>query len=960
MSFNLKSGFLSASLCCFLSLTQPLYAAELYRLEIARAPLALALQQLARQTGHTLLARADILPDIETVALTGKLTMSEALALLLANTDLHWQLEGKLLVVLPAPTTPSHAPSHAAITTVPVAKEPLPYETIQVRGYRERSGRYRQLQHLDTHGVELLDSEALLALPQTNLGDALSRLPGIVAERDNGATRQLGLRGLGANFVQVQVNGMASLASMNSIFDHRGSAERSRNFNFNVFDAALFSQVEVEKSYRVAQQEGGIAGTINLQAAKPLDLPEHQKSIQIGLTENTLVGRRSPRLAAKWSASTDTLGIWLAAAYSESLNYETGYRDWGWREQTIAESANGVIAPSAVSVTFASREQQRFGVNSSVQWRPLAQFELIFENLLATLSSTDYEYNLAHLQPRGLRQFALDKFNTLHFASYQQVDIRSEAKLAKVKTDYVNTRLAGTYKPDDRQQLSLAVGFSASVFESPVHDKIFLQAVAQPFSYDFRGAGPLPRLVYATDLSSPELWALHRADVREDRQGHRFLQVHLRYQYQLQPAQRLETGLQLKTFHSDGFERRDDLRELNSLKLPFQIDSKVRPLLQPFTLAAVEPTFASLLALQLPGRISGATFSRELTEQANRPGTAFDVTEETLAWYGQYQWRQQRWRGDIGWRWLNTRVESQGKDILAALAPEAGPASPMLGYRQHYQYGLPALSIAYDWDEQLRLSASASRNLALPTLSHLRVASDVSIADNRVEQGNPALRPFLATSLDFGLEYQGAASFFSLTAFGKRLDSTIVKATRLVPFAELGLPPALLTADRQGQLFSLAKPVNSKGGNIVGMELAGRYNLVPGVVLQANYTYATGNTEYWVNQQQLSAPLLYLSKHTVNLLLSYEQPQCGSRLAVSFRDRYLVDVDNSNGFVGVKPQTFVDAGVFYRFNAQSTLRLDLLNLTDEAITWFADLKAQRPLVHTRSGRSWQLAMEWQF
>lgn len=959
MSFNLKIGFFSASLCCFLSALQPVQSAELYRIDIDRASLATALQQLARQTEHTLLARANILPDIEVAPITGNLSISETLALLLAQTELRWQLEGKLLVVLPAPMPVNHAVSVTA-AIAPVESLPQPYETIQIRGYREQSGSHRQLQRLSTHSVDIVDSSELLMLPQTNLGDALSRLPGIVAERDNGATRQLGLRGLGANFVQVQVNGMESLASMNSIFDHRGSAERSRNFNFNVFDASLFSQVEVEKSYRVAQQEGGIAGTINLQAAKPLDLAEHHKLINIGVTENTLVGQRSPRLAAKWSASTDSLGIWLAAAYSESLNYETGYRDWGWREQTITEPMTKVIAPSAVSVTFASREQQRFGVNSSVQWRPMAKFELIFENLLATLSSTDHEYNLAHLQPRGLEQFALDKFNTLHFASYQQVDIRSEAKLAKVKTDYFNTTLSGIFKPDNRQQLSLAVGFSASVFESPIHDKIFLQAAAQPFSYDFRGTGHWPRLVYATDLTSLEPWVLHRADVREDRQSHRFNQLHLRYQYQLQQTQLFDIGLQLKSFHSDGFERRDDLRDLNQLQLPFSIDNKRRPLFQPFKVAEVDTTFASLLALQLFGRISGSVFSRELAANTNRPGTAFDLTENTLAWYGQYQWRQHRWRGDIGLRWLNTKVNSQGQDILSSVALDTASSNRFQGYHQRYQYWLPAINIAYDWHEQLQLRATASRNLARPTLSHLRVASDVSIADNRVEQGNPALRPFLATSIDLGLEYHAAAGFLAMTSFVKVLDSTIVKDTRLVPFADLGLPPTLLTTDRQGQLFSLAKPVNSKGGSIFGMELAGSYAIVPGVDVQANYTYATGNTCYWVNQQQVSGPLLYLSKHTLNLRISYEHPQWGSRIAASYRDRYIVDVDNINGFIGVKPQTFIDASVFYRFNAQSTLHLDLFNLTDEAITWFADIQAQRPLVHTRSGRSWQLAVQWQF
>ncbi len=89
-------------------------------------------------------------------------------------------------------------------------------------------------------------------------------------EKDTGQTRQLGLRGLGPEFVQVQINGVDTLASFNSVFDHRGSAERSRNVDFNLFSSTLFQQLSLRKSYQASQSEGGIAGTIELQTAGAL------------------------------------------------------------------------------------------------------------------------------------------------------------------------------------------------------------------------------------------------------------------------------------------------------------------------------------------------------------------------------------------------------------------------------------------------------------------------------------------------------------------------------------------------------------------------------------------------------------------------------------------------------------------------------------------------------------------
>ncbi|GAB2909632.1 TonB-dependent receptor [Rheinheimera gaetbuli] len=933
-----------------------------YAINIAPAPLPEALQQLASQTGYGLLARADILPDSMTTTVQGQMPLALALAQLLANSGLQGVLQGNMILLLKAPALKA-ATAPAAAPPKPGSEAPT-IEHMIVRGYRDSLSATQLNKRSHSHIVDTLFAEDMANFPQLNLGDALQRLPGMVAERDNGETRQLGLRGLGPNFVRVQINGIESLATMNSVFDHRGSAERTRNFDFNVFDAALFNQIDVEKTYVVSQDEGGIAGTINLRTPKPFDFQQPQAKASIKAGYNDLSGRYSPRFSALLSDNTAQLGALLSVAYSENTTYETGYRDWGWRafsasDADVSATQANLIAPTAISATFASRAQQRLGLNSVLQWRPSNRLELTLNNLYARLNSDDNEYNLANLNSRQLSAMATDQYNTLQFARFAQTDIRSEAKLSAVATEFLNNSLDLHYQPSTTAAYRLSASVSQSDFNSPLHDKIFLQAPAQPFSFDYRPGRRIPQKYYDIDLTAGQNWQLHRADVREDKVLNRFAIFAVSSEHALHAGSELQFGAQLKEFRSSGFERRDDVRELNHLQLPLHLATVAMPLQQPFAVADVNQSFASLLTQQLSGRISGQPFSRELGAAANRPGTAFTLTEHIFALYGQYNFAWHNWRGNVGLRWLNTDVNSHGESIAAE--PGQANETAQIAVSHQYTNWLPALNLAVDVNDSLILRFAASRNLSRPSVSDLRATADVSIADNRVELGNPALRPFVASALYLGLEYYfGRVNFAAVSAYVKDLDAYIVSETRLVDFAELALPGRLLTKDREGQLFALSRPVNGRGGKIYGVELSARYELSSGLGMLANYTYSHGNSQYSINAQPVKGPLLNLSKHTAQLTLYYENAVGGVRVSTSFRDRYFTGVDNINGFLGLHSMQFFDAALYFQLTPQFKLSLDALNLSNEPIDMFANATADRPLVYTRSGRSWQLGLHAQF
>lgn len=928
-----------------------------FSLHIPAVTLAEALPQLASQTGYALVA-ANPLPAQPSPAVQGEWTLQAALQHLLASSGLQAQLQPGLILILPLASHTATAATHNS--------EQGNTEHIVVQGEAPLLGMALDEQARQGLATDIMFAAEVASMPQLNLGDALQSLPGVVAEKDNGQTRQLGLRGLGPEFVQVQINGVDTLASFNSVFDHRGSAERSRNVDFNLFSSTLFQQLSLRKSYQASQSEGGIAGTIELQTAEPLSEPRATARLGWSTHYNSLSATASPGgQLALFSGGKQLAGM-LLLDYQHSDQIETGYRDWGWRafnrqaastlapDLTALLQSGQLIGPTVTSATLANRQQQRLGLNVSWQWQPNADTEWRWTHLAGQLKSTDQEYNLANLQSQRFSALAVDQFGTVRYGKAEQANIRSEAKLAAAQTEVLHSSLAMRWTPQLHQLYRADLSLSQSDFQSPLHDKIFLQAPGHSYSFDFRPNRRSPLRQYDVDLSERQLWQLQRADVREDQLLHRQWQANVSARFGTVPAA-LTLGAQLKSFSSEGFERRDDVRDLNALQLPFVTTTPAWPLPQPMLVADVDQTFATVLAQGLQGRISGQPFARELTALSNKPGTSFTVQEQQWALYGSYQWTAANWQADAGLRVVQNQTKRQGDQGPTPALP--GTANRLTQRQQHW---LPSLQLAVDLSEQWVFRAAASRNLTRPGLSQLRTSTEISIADNKVEQGNPELQPVLADALDLSLAYQlDESSNLSLTLFQKKLRHFIVTDSQLLSFTELGLPPELLTPDRQGELFTLSKPVNQPAAQLRGLELAGRYQWPQGFGVLAHYSLVSGHSRYPLNQQQLRGPLPGLSGDSGQLSLYWQSPQAGARLVGSYRDQYMTEPDVVNGFIGVRPLLFVDAAAYYQLSNHLRLSLALLNLTDQPIDLFAGLQPNRPQVFTRSGRSLQLSLQLQ-
>lgn len=111
--------------------------------------------------------------------------------------------------------------------------------------------------------VDAITAEDIGAFPDTNLAESLQRITGVAIERTRGEGSTVTVRGFGADFNLVTLNGR-------QMPTHSGGG---RSFDFGDLASESVSGVEIYKTGQASVATGGIGATINIKTAKPLDNP---------------------------------------------------------------------------------------------------------------------------------------------------------------------------------------------------------------------------------------------------------------------------------------------------------------------------------------------------------------------------------------------------------------------------------------------------------------------------------------------------------------------------------------------------------------------------------------------------------------------------------------------------------------------------------------------------------------
>lgn len=188
-------------------------------------------------------------------------------------------------------------------------------EVIAVTGIRGSLSRAMDTKRISTGVVDAISSEDIGKFPDTNLAESLQRITGVSIDRVNGEGSRVTVRGFGADFNLVTLNGR-QLPTNSGL---------GRSFDFGDLAAEGVAGVEVYKTGKAHVPTGGIGATINILSVKPLKNPGLNASFGVKAVNDTstITGDSfTPEISGIYSNTffDDTVGVAFLGSVQERNN----------------------------------------------------------------------------------------------------------------------------------------------------------------------------------------------------------------------------------------------------------------------------------------------------------------------------------------------------------------------------------------------------------------------------------------------------------------------------------------------------------------------------------------------------------------------------------------------------------------------------------------------------------------
>jgi phosphoribosylformimino-5-aminoimidazole carboxamide ribotide isomerase len=854
--------------------------------------------------------------------------------------------------------------------------------------------------------VDVVTADDIAGLPDVSIAESLARLPGVTSQRTGGQASAINIRGLSQDLVSATLNGREQVATSGN-----------RVIEFDQYPSELLSQAAVYKTPIARLIEGGVAGKVELQTARPLSNRD-DFSVTLNLRgsyndradESPDVSSYGYRASASVQAKLldDTLGLALGYARLYQPNVATRFVQFDFTPAgqngapTLDLDGNGVPERRGFGfegVQFGGRET-RDAVIGVVQYEPVSSLRILIDGYYSRFKSDVARRGLRVFNPQSgdtiitnpvivddaivggtfTNRFGVNGFN---FALGTELINQDEGRRDELYT------FGGNIAYDFSETFTAALDVSYSRGESFFNNS---GVNLVPFTQTAAGLRRTDQIPGAISVDY-QLNGLNLPTIRNistdftDRNAFRFSGLFIVPQRDIDELFAVAAdftvdvdGPFVKSFQFGGrYAQRDGERIITSFRT-FGPDAG--PLAIPAELFRVAGFSGAYGRAGLPnfgvadidGLLDLGVGEDRVADQefGFTRDQSFTMQEDTYAGYAQLNFDTLAGglplRGNLGLRVVRTEQGSTPQGTSAA----------GLFIGDEYTDFLPSANFILELSPQDLLRLSATRQISRPRFFELRGAIDVNVSANggppSGSGGNPLLRPFRANQFDIAYEhYFGSTGVFAVAAFYKDLESYIVGG-RIDQFDfsdfQFAPPPANQPGTLTGQLSG---PVNGSGGYVYGVEFnfTKTFTELPepfdGIGVVLNYSYADSDLNFPSSRsgRPLDLPLPGLSKHVANPTIFYEKSGFGARLGARYRSSFVApQIGLDEQIVTNASETVFDAQISYEFPETSALaRLKLLaqanNFTDEPTRSFFGVSSQTGTIQ-RFGRTFFLGATYKF
>ncbi|HEY0941579.1 MAG TPA: TonB-dependent receptor [Steroidobacter sp.] len=831
--------------------------------------------------------------------------------------------------------------------------------------------------------VDALTAEDVGKFPDKNLAEALQRVPGIVINREFGEGERINLRGTGSNLTRTLLNGHALATADWFILDQLNS---TRSFNYLMLPAEVIGKVTVAKSPQADFEEGGIGGTIDVATRNPLDMKPMSTYLSAQGAYTELADEFDPQVSGlfSWRNDDSTLGVMVSALYQERNIRRDGVEVLGYENVQVA--GDTVLFPSMIGSALFKQERIRSGGNFGVQFRPSEAIDINVTGLYSRFEADNSNQNFIAWGTRALSgaagvpgcppggtltnpviqdgtvvagRVSSSIGGTCDFgAVYDAIKRFATAETRNIDFDM-------NFRPNDSLTLHMKVGYTDA--EGNTDAQPFVEFGAPGvFEYDLRGKAPRFSFVpnadgEVVDPNDPDdvsliFSSLHQI-LNDDEET--YVYADALQEVEWGPVRSVKVGAK----HTD--HQRDlvfNATTYGGFHVPLNgLSGDV------FAGGSTPGDFLDGVGGGLFDRYWSPDFNTvedrlfanlRNTQRFFYPAQSFAVGEKAWAGYVMANMEGDKWRGNVGVRYVRTEQTSEG----AQLREDGAIANPFGRYNalkieRTYDDVLPSLNVAFDLTNELVLRFAAAKVMARPDFTDVAPRSSLNIGALTGSSGNPDLDPYRANQADISLEwYRDNDSIIAAAVYYKDIKSFITDrpVTQLVTI-QTGTPSAACTPTGQTDLYNCPFTINQRsnggGGKIQGLELSVTQPIWGNFGINANYTYSDAEADS-------GDPIPGNSEDTFNLAAYYENQRMSARLSYTYRSEFFVTFDRSTQ-LNQKALESVDASLVVNVLDNVALTLDAINLTEEEIEQYATIET-RPRAIYDNGRVFYAGVRLKF
>lgn len=903
----------------------------------------------------------------------------------------------------------SAAAQDAAQTTpaASAAQDAKDLDTVVVLGIRGAIEQSLETKRDEISRVEVITSEDIGKMPDKNVADSLARVPGVnisAASANEGAfdeNDRVSLRGTSPSLTQTLIDGHNVATGDWFVLNQTGTVGRS--VSYSLLPAELVDKVVVRKSSEAKLVEGGAVGSVDIITRNPLNFDAGFSVFgSVGAVYAEQPDEIDPQISVlgNWKNDDGSFGV-TVQAFSEKRHLRRDGQELLGYEQIAEGSAvatsnpdlAGVFYPTLIGSALFEQERERKGGMITAQWKPTDTIELEANYFRSDMDADNYNRNYMLWGARILGQGAgqapdpgyVVRDNTLVQANFtadptRQYGIYDEISRPGAESSTEFFSLGGKWDVSENLRFSAQAGTSEGHGETPTQDVAeWDTGLGTGAGWSMHGVGAADWNLGSANTGAPGTPLVdHRLDFIF---GFQDIDVEDKEDWgQIDGQWFVDGGL----LNSVEFGIRDAKHERNLPQVTAQgpaciINGQIDPSCPPGSESPFDPDNFPQGFQNYPGDfadgISG-NFPRniwfhspqqlaEFNRFTNRdpvarfffPG-AYGLEERSSAAYIQLNFSGERWTGNVGMRYVQTKEEVTNFVNATAQDPDAITTSLFGPYKtvqtdNLYRDFLPSANLKVDLTDDLVLRLAASRTLTRPDFSAL--AGSVSLLPPAVQGGvgtgtggNPNLEPILSTNLDATVEwYYAPRSLFSVGVFSMDIDNNVALGRTRQSFFTID---AVQPAGGAFVDYDLVVPVNSHA-EVNGVELAWEGTFGEYFGAFANYTYAEGDTDD-------GQPMLGTSENTYNVGVWFENQMFNARVNYTYRSEFFSGLDRASAFFQDDIEN-VSASLGWKINDNYSLTLDAMNLNNPKTKYFAESK-ERPRSIYENGRQYYLNFRFNF